>query len=514
MGIDFGTTQIRASIYAPDGTLVAGGKVATPTIRPDTDSAHHEPEAVWAATLAVIRAALDGIAEPSLVRGIACASVGEAGLLIGAKGEELTPIIAWYDRRAIAECRDFVGRLGADALYGITGQPPEPILGIYKLLWLMARQPNLFARPAQWLNVADYLAFRLSGRICAESSLACRTGVFDLQRRTWATELLKQAGLRPDLFPELQANGAPLGTIRQPVAAATGLPASCVVAVGGHDQAMSALVCSGLADGMLSATLGTTEALLAAVTSPSRSAMLGRQGFCQGVLTAGRPRHYVLGGVFTAGASIEWFRQTILGGIAHEPLIATAAAIPIGSRGVCFRPQLALGSAPHPSPHANGSFWGLSMAADPGAMFRAILEGLAYEARLCIEALAALPEVGAIRRINAVGGDTRNLLRMSIKASVSGTPIDIIDVEDATSLGAALMAGLGAGVYADLDSALAALALPRTTILPVPEDQAFYDAYFRSVYRHAPAALASLREPRPGSKLGAAYVHLGTQGSL
>ncbi|MER9331333.1 FGGY-family carbohydrate kinase [Mesorhizobium sp. M0488] len=117
-----------------------------------------------------------------------------------------------------------------------------------------------------------------------------------------------------------------------------------------------------------------------------------------------------------------------------------------------------------------------------------------------MEALTSRPEVGAIRRINAVGGDTRNPLRMSIKASVSGTPIDIIDVDDATSLGAALMAGLGAGVYADLDSALATLALPRTTILPVPEDQAFYDAYFKSVYRHAPAALASLREPQSRQK--------------
>lgn len=495
MGIDFGTTQIRAGIYTPDGALVAACGAATPTLRPAVDNAQHEPADVWAATVEVIRGALDGIAESSHVRAVACASVGEAGLLIGAKGEELTPIIAWYDRRAIAECHDFVDRVGADTLYGITGQPPEPILGIYKLLWLKAHQPDLFARPARWLNVADYLAFRLSGRICAEPSLACRTGVFDLHRRTWASGLLKRAGLDASLFPKLEANGARLGTIPQAVAASTGLPVSCVVAVGGHDQALSALVCGGLADGVLSATLGTTEALLAPVTKPSRSARLGQQGFCQGVLTAGRPRHYILGGVFTAGASIEWFRQTILGGIAHEVLIPAAAAIPIGSRGVCFRPQLALGSAPHPSPHANGSFWGLSLAADHATMYRAILEGLAYEARLCVEALAALPEVGAIRRINAVGGDTRNPLRMSIKASVSGTPIDAIGVDDATGLGAALMAGLAAGVYPDLDSALSALCMPRTTILPLPEDQAFYDDYFKSVYRHAPATLAALREP-------------------
>lgn len=499
MGIDFGTTQIRASVYTPDGTLRACGKVVTPTIPSGSNMAHHEPDQVWTSTIQAVRGALQHVSDPSRIVGIACASVGEAGLLVDAAGEAISPIIAWYDRRAMAECRDFVDRLGIDTLYGITGQPAEPILGLYKLIWVKAHWPDLYARAAHWVNIADYLALRLSGNVRSESTLACRVGAFDLHQGTWATDILREARLKPSLFADLAPNGAPLGRISRNMAELTGLPTSCMVAVGGHDQALSALVCSGFREGILSATLGTTEALVVAIANPSRLAELGRQGFCQGVVTAGRRHNYILGGVFTAGASIEWFRQTVLDGLAHEHLVAAAAAVPAGSRGACFQPQLLLGSAPHPDPHPNGAFWGLSLAADRGTLFRAILEGLAYEARLCADALTSLPEVASVQQINAVGGDTRNALRLSIKASVSGVPIDVLGVDDAAGLGAALMAGLGAGVYPNLDSGLATLVLPRKTVLPIPEDHAFYDNYFRSVYKRASSALSTLRKPEVSS---------------
>jgi xylulokinase len=499
LGLDCGTSRIKAGVYAVDGACLGYGAALVPTRREGPHRAVHDPEALWQAAAEAIRASLAPVGLAGRVVGIACASVGEASLLLDAGGKPLTAILAWYDRRGEAACEAWLGAEGEERLYAIGGQPHEPILSAFKLDWLRRNDHPAYASAASWVTLCDYVAFRLSGVLAAERSLACRSGVFSLARRDWATDLAERRGLRAELLPALRANGAPLGCILPQAAALTGLPRDCVVAVGGYDQALGALACGGYRQGTLSVTMGSTEAQVLAVEGPSASMTLCVAGVCQGMLCPGEEtRRFFLSGIYTAGLAIEWLRETVFGGVAHGDLVALGAATPPGSHGVGFLPRMLVSGEAGPRSGPSGAFWGLGLGAERGALYRAVLEGLAHEGRIRTEAMASDPAGGAIDRIRAVGGDTQNPLRLGIKAAAAGLPIDVLHVRNASGLGAAMMAGLAAGVHGSVEEALARIALPVTHITPDPDLVAFHRAAMEA-YRRAAALVAELGlVPSPG----------------
>jgi xylulokinase len=182
-----------------------------------------------------------------------------------------------------------------------------------------------------------------------------------------------------------------------------------------------------------------------------------------------------------------------MGGSAdYAALIAEADKVPPGSLGALFLPHLRLANAPHDDPRGRGAFIGLSTDVKRGALFRAVLEGLAYECRYSLESLLAYPEVTRLNSIAVIGGSTRNLLLMRIKASVLNQPIKVVKVTEATTLGAALLGGLSAGVYRDVADALAQLSYDQTIVEPQPAEAARYEAYFRQVYQQLYLTLRSL----------------------
>jgi xylulokinase len=192
-------------------------------------------------------------------------------------------------------------------------------------------------------------------------------------------------------------------------------------------------------------------------------------------------QYYVFGGQYTSGASVEWLREA-LGGVDYDTLIAEAEEVPPGSLGAFFLPHLRLANPPYDDPAARGAFVGLSTDVKRGALFRAVLEGLAYDSRNSLEPLLAHSGIDDLRTIYAIGGGTQNRLLMRIKATVSNQAITVVGVEEATSLGAAILGGIGAGVYADVPSALEELRYAENPVEPVQEEISFYDAAFRRVY--------------------------------
>ena len=238
-------------------------------------------------------------------------------------------------------------------------------------------------------------------------------------------------------------------------AAATGLPRHCVVAVGGHDHPVGALAADAVRPGVLLCSTGTTEAQLIGLARPAHDPALGRAGYSQGVIVVDQPVWFVVGGLSTAGAAIDWFRRTLAGGADYATLIDEAAATPPGSLGAGFLPQLRLGTPPHPDVYARGAFFGLSTDTTRGCLFRALLEGMAADTQRCAMAMATLAEVPPPDAIRVIGGLTRNPLYMRIKASLAGRPLTVVELPDAVAMGAALLAGVGAGVYRDLGEAQA-----------------------------------------------------------
>ena len=381
--------------------------------------------------------------------------------------------------------------VGFEPLHRITGLCADPTFSLLKLLWYRRQRPELFARAQWWLNVGDYLAWRLCGERATDVSLASRTLLLDLEQRQWSGSLLDAAELPASLLPPLRPNGSAIGTIRPEVAAATGLPPDCVIGVGGHDHVCGMLAAGADAPGVLLDSLGTAEALTMVRDRPLDDSAVGWDGFNQGAFDAGRPLYYVFGGLPTAAASVEWFRG-LHGGVDHATLIGEAEAAGGEAENVLFLPHLRLGSPPFPDPVARGAFLGLSSATGRGTLFRAVLEGIALDGGNMLKAMLRHLGAGPPERILAIGGSTRNQLLMRLKASVYGAPLAVMDLADTTCLGAALLGGMAAGLFRDIEEARRELRVPVRVVEPDPAWSEDHRQRRQTTYAAAYAALRPL----------------------
>jgi xylulokinase len=479
IGADVGTTNIKVVAFERNGRALEGTSSPTPTYYPRPGRAHHDAEELWDSFAATVRRVTEKLDDPGRVASIAIASMGEAAVPLDSGGEPTSDIIAWFDGRAWPQAERLGRVVGQDRLFGLTGLSLQPIFGLCKLLWLKENEPDAYSRTATWLNVADYMAFRLCGVAATDYSLASRTLALDLHGLQWAGELLEEVGIPPDLFAPLRGGGSSLGPVTPDATSATGLPESAGVATGGHDHVCGALAAGVTQKGTMLNSLGTAEAIFLPLEHPLTDPHIGQQGYTQGAHVAGR--YYVFGGQYTSGASVEWVREA-LGGIDYDTMISEAEEVPPGSLGAFFLPHLRLANPPYDDPAARGAFVGLSTDVGRGAIFRAVLEGLAYDSRNSLEPLLDHSGIDELATIYAIGGGAQNRLLMRIKATVLNQEIAVVGVEEATSLGAAVLGGIGAGVYADVPSALRELRYAENTIEPVPDEVPFYDAAFRRVY--------------------------------
>lgn len=500
LGVDAGTTRVRALVFTAAGAKVAEGSTPTPMDVPNPGWVAFDSASLWAGTIAAIKAAVAQVDDPARIVGVATSSVGETGVGLDASGRPTARAIGWYDKRAKAEETRLREMFDADQLALRLGMRVDPIAGLLKQMWFRRTDPEAFARTAHWLTVADFLTYRLSGQVVTDYSIACRQLALDLKTLDWAWDLIDAVGVPRHQFQQLLPSGAKLGRILPEVAAATGLPDSCIVGVGGHDHPLGGLAVGAFEPNTMIDSLGTSEACLLPLDRPFDDPAIVAQGFEQGVFVVERPMYFALGGLYTCGAAVEWFRAAFAGGASYDSLNEGAAATSAGSLGVHFLPHLRLGTPPNQDARSRGAFIGLNTDADPAVLYRALLEGIAYDLRNLRDALTAIPGAPPDPRIRIIGGGAKNALLLKIKATVYDRTLDVIEVQEAVSLGAALFAGLAAGVYADLDEALRSV--PRTVhqVAPVPEWSALYRHRFETVWRPAVRALqplhwAAQREP-------------------
>ena len=493
LGIDAGTSRVRALVFTHLGEVLAQGSQAASTERPQIGWAEQDPEAIWDACFQAVKAAVSGIDQPSRIRGLAIASVGEAFVPLDQAGQPTYPVIAWYDERPQQQVRELVERIGSARLFDVTGLTADPTFSLLKLLWLKSHAADALNRTRRILNVTHYLAWKLTGEPGSDYSQASRTLAFDLHRRVWADDMIRECGIDPTLFQPLRPLGAKLGSILPEIAKGLGLSPDCAVGVGGHDHLVGALAADALKPGVMLNSLGTAEAVTLALERSIADPVLSSRGFNQGVLMLkDEPIPYVFGGFQTSGASIEWFRSLFGRNVTHEALIQEAKMAPPGSEGVTFVPDLRGKLIPHNDPLARGAWFGLNADVGNATLYRAILEGLAFEARQSIDAIRDIDGVPEIRSIRAIGGNTQNELLMRIKASVYQKPVIANAMPEATALGAALLGGLAAGMWPDLETALSGLTRNQRQIEPVDEWMDLYEQKYQRIYRNAYAALRPL----------------------
>jgi xylulokinase len=481
LGLDIGSTNIKALVYQPNGVAVSAASVPQETNYPRAGWAYYDPARIWELCCRVIRQVVEPILNPSQIAALAVTSIGESGALIDAEGRPTADMIAWFDRRSGAESELFSSRIDPDRLYAICGTRMQQILTAAKLMWHRDHEPEAWARSVCFLNTADYVAFLLSGERAQSLSLASRTALIDLRARDWSDELLSIAGIDRGFLPPVADGGTVLGPVTAEAAAVTGLSTSTLVAVGGHDQPCGALAAGAIAQGDCLDSIGTTECTFVALDAPIDRVEMGRQGYTQGAHA--RERYYIYGGLYTAGICYDWVKRTCAAETDHDALLAAAGSVAPGSLGVTFIPHLRLANTPHQDAKARGAFIGLTTDVGTPELTRAVLEGVAFEGRAAIEPLLVHAGVRNLTDAVVIGGTARNELLLRIKASVMNMRLHVLELEEAGALGAAMLGGIAAGIYASVDDAVAAIERTDRVIEPEPEAVARYNPIFRDVYQ-------------------------------
>jgi xylulokinase len=530
VGLDVGSTSIKAVLVVPGGGVVHVARRATPTHAvPDgpvgsgaaggaAAGAVHRPAELLAAAEPVIAecvAAASSLGLPPPAA-IGIASMAEAGVPLDAGGEPMGDIVAWYDTRPAPQAAWLETRIGAAALFARTGLRPEPKYTLPKLLWLRAERPDEIGRMRHWAGVAELVAHSLSGELATNASLACRTAAFDVGERRWDAELLGLAGIGAEQMPRVLPLGAVAGGLTVAAAARLGLAAGTPVAIAGHDHLVGALGAGVSRPGDVLDSMGSAEVALLVTPRPVLTEELRLAGFssgCHAIDGLG----YVAGGLQASGALVEWFIDRYLaeaGPSAAAAASATdsdilAAAAPSaryaalmglldragdGPASSIVLPYLRGRTAPQRDPAATLQLDGSpppAPGADPASpeFAAALVDAAAFHVRWMLDELGRLTGA-APERIRVIGGGTRNRRWLAAKAALGPGRLEIALTDEAAAHGAALVAGVAGGVYGSVASAIedAARTEPVSAAAAV---RARYDEAFRD--RWLPAVRATFR---------------------
>jgi xylulokinase len=453
VGLDVGTTGVKALALSPEGDVLARAEESYDLSTPHPGWAEQDPEDWWRATERAL-AALGG--EPT--------AIGLSGQMHGLvvlddRDRVLRPAILWNDQRTEGECVEIEERVGLSRLIQLTGNRALTGFTAPKLLWLRRHEPTTYARVANVLLPKDYVRLRLTGEHAIDVADASGTLLFDVAERRWSQEMLEALELDPTWLPRALESPEVSGET------SAGTP----VAAGAGDQAAAALGVGVDRPGPVSVVLGTSGTVFAALPAFAADPQARVHAFCHAVPGG----WHAMGVMLSAAGSLRWLRDALGGGSGYDELTAAAQKWPPGTEGLTFLPYLSGERTPHADPHARAAFAGLTLRHDRGALVRAVLEGVAYGLRDSLELLRELrvdPRAGHVS-----GGGARSELWLRIIASVLGLPIQRTETDEGSAYGAALLGGVAAGVFRDVHEAVSTCVRLLDPIEPDPHWTAVYE---------------------------------------
>ncbi|MDQ3237524.1 MAG: FGGY family carbohydrate kinase [Actinomycetota bacterium] len=459
LGLDIGTTHVKARAYDEEGRLLASARRKTPTNwLPGGGAEYH----AGPLEQAIFDTAAETIAAAGPPRAIGVSSVGEAGFLVDENGAALAPAIAWFDGRASPQAARWKERLAPRELFIRTGLHPNPLFSACKMEWTQENDPEVWARANGWLGIAEYAVFRMTGERGTDPSLAGRTMLYRLASGEWDEELCELAGIPVDFLPPVYPSGSGPGELSKEAAEKFGAREGVPVVVCGHDHICGSFGAGAAGPGEIVDSMGTAEASLLTLRFPP----LDDAGYELG-LPAGShvmPQTYYLAATLPRSGGLVEQLVALLGGGGDDLARWTeeAAALAPGKGGACLPPT-------DDDPGENGLLMAaLGQESSPGHLLRAVLEGLTLQMNSDLRRATRVSEVEP-SRITLVGGGARNPLWAKLKADVSNLPVRVVADPECVARGAALLAGVGAGIFPDTES------------VPTPE----YGAYIEPSGEHA-----------------------------
>jgi xylulokinase len=453
LGIDVSTTGVTALVVDERGRVVASETAGLTLSTPRPLWAEQDPGDWWDATVQSVRRLL---ARPGVEAG-AIAGVGLTGqmhglVLLDEQGRVLRPAILWNDQRTAAECDAIRATIGRTRLIETTGNDALAGFTAPKLLWVRRHEPDVWARARTMLLPKDYIRFRLTGARATDKADASGTLLFDLKRRTWSSDIADALGIPAGWLPPTHEGPEIASTVSTTAAAETGLPPDTPVVAGGGDQSAGAVGVGAVTPGIISAVLGTSGVVFVTTEGPVVQPEGRLHAFCHAV----PGRWHLMGVMLSAAGSLQWYRDALASSSDFDALADEAGEVAAGADGLLFLPYLTGERTPHADPLARGALVGLTRRHGRAHITRAVLEGVAFGLRDCFDLVSDASR--ADRRATAVrlsGGGAKSALWRRIVASVLDMPVERVNSTDGAAFGAALLAGVGVGVWRDVATACA-----------------------------------------------------------
>ncbi len=470
LGVDIGTSSAKTVVTRLDGTILGWATQEYIVETPRLGWAEQNPETWVQAALDTMRRALIAADIPARqVQAIGLSGQMHGTVCLDVHGRALRPAIIWADQRSAAQVAEVEARIGRERLAAWTANPLATGFMLATWLWLREHEPDVAAATAHLLLPKDYVRYRFTGEIGTEPSDASSTLLFDTANCRWSAPLLDALGLNARVLPPVAPSANLAGGLLPEIAAATGLRAGTPVIYGGSDQAMQAVGHGVIAPGVLSSTIGTGGQLFAPIARPAYDPQTRLHCFCH-VLPG---MWHLESAMLAAGLSLKWLRDNVMSGFTYQEIADAAATVPPGAEGLFFLPYLAGERTPHMDPRARGGFVGLTLRHGRAHIARAVMEGVVFGMR---QGLALMLDLGVTpERIIASGGATQHPLWLQLQADMFNRPLYRTTAVETAAVGAALLAGVGVGVYADVADAVAqAMRYVDAVVIPNAEHAAHY----------------------------------------
>ena len=489
LGLDIGTSGVKAILVARSGEVAASATTPLTLSTPQPGWAEQDPAAWWDATVAAIHAVRRARPDAS-IEAIGISGQMHSSVFLDKAGDVIRPALLWCDGRTTVECAEITERVGGEArLRDLACNPALEGFTLPKVLWLRTHEPQAYARLVTVILPKDYIRHRLTGVLATDPSDASATLMYDTAHLRWSDEILAAVGVSRSIVPDVGGSSEILGRVTSAAAAVTGLASGTPVVGGGADNACGAAGVGVIAPGEAVSSWGTSGTVLAPMLEPRVDPALRAHTFCHVVPDT----WYMMGVVLSAGGAFAWYRDQLareLAGMrdADALLDAEASSVQAGAGGVTFLPYLQGERTPLRDAEARGAFLGLSLAHTRAHMTRAVLEGVTFALR---DSLTILQDLGmSPTQLLLTGGGAKSPFVRRLQAEVFGLPVSTVNREEGPAYGAALLAAVGAGAFANVASAVHATLIRSPSEPPSAAAHAMYEDPYRR-YR------ASVQAARP-----------------
>lgn len=449
LGIDVGTSSLKALLLDESGVIVDEASAEYSVESPAPGWTQQDPGIWWAALRSAVSELWERGADARRVAVVGLTGQMHSLVVLDDGAKVVCPAILWSDQRTYAECDEITHRIGRDQLLERTGNVALPGFTAPKILWIRKNWPDAYARAAHFLLPKDFIRFRLTNEFVTDASDASGTTLFDVRNRRWADDIRQELEIPATLLPDVVEGTTRTGTVHADAARELGLQAGTPVVAGGGDNAAAAVGLGAVEPGVLTISLGTSGVIFAPLDAYPAKVTGQVHVFCHAV----PERWHLMSVTLAAGGSLQWLRGLLgdllpVGGdVAYDWLADLAAAASTGSGGVVFLPYLSGERTPYADPMARGVIYGLHLGTDLAQVARSVFEGVAFSQRQCLALMQAHGAIASIAR--GAGGGLSSALWRQVLVDALGVDLQLADPRGGAARGAAVLGGMGIGLYPD-----------------------------------------------------------------